>query len=105
MISSLSAPAPASAPLDLSDSVIRSAVVQSKGAVRKLAEASGQEFDTPHPGRDQLLATATAEAGIPGCLRPDALKHDPPAIGPIPVPGIFAAPFVVHAAITGKCKP
>ena len=99
------AAAPASAPLDLSDRVIRSAVAHSKGAVRQLAEGSGQELDTPRAGRDQQLANAAGQAGVPGCLRPDALKHDPPKIGPIPIPGIFAAPFVVHAAITGKCQP
>ena len=97
--------AAAPAPLDLSDRVMRSAIAQSKGAVRQQAEAAGQEIDTPRPSRDQVFAAAAAEAGAPGCLRPDALKHDPPKIGPVPLAGIFAAPFVVHAAITGKCKP
>ena len=43
-------------------------------------------------------------ATVPGCLNSDGLKHDPPKIGPIGVGGYLAIPFVVHAAITGKCK-
>ena len=95
----------ASAPIDLGDAVIRSAVARSKGAVRKLAEASGQALDPPKPSKDELLAAAVAQAGVPDCLRDDGLKRDPPVIGPIAFSGLLAVPFVVHAAVTGKCQP
>jgi hypothetical protein len=99
--------APASAPpaLDLGAEVLRSAARQSKGAVRALADASGQSLGTHRPNRDEVFSAAVAEAGVPSCLRGDALKHDPPAIGPVPLGGIFALPFVAHAVIEGKCKP
>lgn len=95
----------ASAPIDLGDTVIRSAVARSKGAVRKLAEASGQALDPPKPSKNELLAAAVAQAGVPDCLRDDGLKRDPPVIGPIAFSGLLAVPFVVHAAVTGKCQP
>ena len=97
--------ASASAPIDLGDAVIRSAVARSKGAVRKLADASGQALDPPKPSKDEFLAVAIAQAGVPDCLRDDGLKRDPPVIGPIAFSGVLAVPFVVHAAVTGKCKP
>lgn len=43
------------------------------------------------------------EAVVPDCLHQDALKHQPPTIGPIPVVGIFILPFWAAAAIRGKC--
>ena len=95
----------ASAPIDLGDAVIRSAVARSKGAVRKLADASGQALDPPKPSKNELLAGAVAQAGVPDCLRHEGLKRDPPVIGPIAFSGLLAVPFVVHAAVTGKCKP
>lgn len=43
-------------------------------------------------------------ASIPDCLRPDALKHDPPKIGPVVIGGYLPLLFLAHAALTGKCK-
>ncbi|HEX8788156.1 MAG TPA: hypothetical protein VF793_18365 [Telluria sp.] len=43
------------------------------------------------------------EATVPDCLHSDALKHQPPMIGPIPVVGIFILPFWAAAALRGKC--
>ena len=50
------------------------------------------------------FAARFEEAAVPGCLRPDGLKHQPPRIGPIGVGGILALPFLVVAAVRGKCK-
>jgi hypothetical protein len=96
----------ASAPpqLSIDDVVIRSAVRSSKGAVRSLAEASGQMLDTPQETKDRQLTDAVVHAGNPDCLRPDALKHDPPHVGPIELKGILTIPFLTHAVISGKCK-
>lgn len=62
-------------------------------------------MNTPRPTKDERLAAAVAAAGVPDCLRPDGLKHDPPVIGFIAFGGILAVPFVAHAALTGKCRP
>jgi hypothetical protein len=44
-----------------------------------------------------------SDAEIPGCLRPDGLKFQPPKIGPIGLGGIFALPFLAAAVVRGKC--
>ncbi len=95
----------AAAPLHLGANVIRAAVAGSKGSVRRLAESSGQLLDTPSPTKEEVFAAAVGSAGIPDCLRPDALKQDTSHIGAIGFGGILAVPFLAHAAITGKCKP
>jgi cytoskeletal protein RodZ len=110
----------ASAPLNLSDDVMRSAVAQSKGAARKLVEISGQQVNKLKLTQIEQLAATIAEAGVPDCVR--LLKFDPPAIeseestrqllsetrGPssgrnITIP-ILPAAALIHAAATGKCK-
>lgn len=99
--------AAASAPtrhLNLGAGTVRSAISLSTGAVQRLANASGQALHSPRVSESERLRVSVADAGVPGCLQPDALKHDPPAIGPIGVKGVLVAPFMVHAALTGKCK-
>ncbi|MDI4633541.1 hypothetical protein J7U46_10825 [Pelomonas sp. V22] len=99
--------AAASAParsLDLGAGTVRSAMSLSTGAVQRLANASSQALHSPRMSESERLRASVADAGVPGCLRADALKHDPPAIGRIGVQGILVAPFMVHAALTGKCK-
>ena len=44
------------------------------------------------------------DARLPSCWQPDAMKHQPPRIGPIAVGGILALPFWGAAIVTGKCK-
>lgn len=75
-----------------------------KGAVQQLASASGQTLHSPRISASERLSTAVADSGIPYCLQADGLKHDPPQIGPLGVRGVLVAPFMVHAALTGKCK-
>ena len=43
-------------------------------------------------------------AKVPDCLGGDALKFQPPKIGPIVFTGLLAIPFLVVAAARGKCK-
>jgi hypothetical protein len=50
------------------------------------------------------FAARFEEAAVPNCLGPNALKHQPPKIGPIGVGGILALPFLVVAAVRGKCN-
>lgn len=43
------------------------------------------------------------EARKPGCLGPDALKHQPARIGPFQMGGLMALPFWAAAIARGKC--
>ena len=45
-----------------------------------------------------------AHAKVPDCYGSDALKFQPPQIGPIVLTGLLAIPFLVLAAARGKCK-
>lgn len=86
-------------PALLPDSVVERAVQQA------LAE-------TPPAERGQVLARANVDAferafdnaRMPGCLKPDGLKWQPPMLGPFTVHGLRAAfPFVIVAKWRGKC--
>lgn len=44
------------------------------------------------------------DARLPSCWQPDAMKHQPPHIGPIAVGGILALPFWGAAIVSGKSK-
>ena len=68
--------------------------------------AAAQRF-SGGPGREDKYAQFARDfddAEVPGCLGQNALKHQPPKIGPIGVGGILALPFLVVAAARGKCK-
>lgn len=70
-------------------------------------EAAAFQRFSAGPRRDvrfEAFAKGFDEAEVPGCLAPNALKHQPPKIGPIAVGGILALPFLVVAAVRGKCK-
>lgn len=58
----------------------------------------------PPPGITEKFAAGAKAAEVPGCLRPDALKHNPPTVGPIVFGGILSLPWLAGAALTGKCK-
>lgn len=45
-----------------------------------------------------------AYAKVPDCYGRDALKFQPPRIGPIVFTGLAAIPFMIVAAARGKCK-
>ena len=44
------------------------------------------------------------EAEVPSCWAPDAMKHQPPQIGPIGIGGLLALPFWGLAIVRGKCN-
>lgn len=62
--------------------------------------SAGPQRDT----RYEHFAELFSHAQVPHCLGRNALKHQPPKIGPIAVGGILALPFLAVAAIRGKCK-
>ncbi|HSY28180.1 MAG TPA: hypothetical protein VK832_11790 [Burkholderiaceae bacterium] len=76
----------------------------SKSDLQKAIEAHGGTVALVEKGKVQKLRDGLEFATIPDCLSPDALKHNPPQIGPISLGGILILPFLADAALTGKCK-
>jgi hypothetical protein len=79
-----------------------------KDAVREiLAEegkpASSERADVFGSDRRERFERGFEEARVPGCLRPDGLKHQPARIGPIGLSYLLALPFLVAAKVRGKC--
>ncbi|WP_426102402.1 hypothetical protein [Massilia sp. TSP1-1-2] len=66
-----------------------------KAIPRRYTASSHTEQDKYEKFADQF-----DEAKVPGCLRPDALKHQPTFI----FGGLLALPFIAVAAIRGKCN-
>ena len=91
---------PATLSARISDpAVIRAAVKEA------VAGSAGNRKDTVLSGdASQGLAAAFDEARVPGCLNPDALKHQPAKIGPVGIGGIYALPFLAAAIVRGKCN-
>lgn len=96
-------PAPHSAPpspLRVDDETLRNAVRSSRTELSRRLAADEERFASGLPsGASERLAAAIDQASIPGCLRPDALKHSPIRLG-----GLLDLPLLAHAAATGKCR-
>jgi hypothetical protein len=82
-------------------------------AIRKAVRETLAEMPAPMRDRGPVLRGDSAhdrferqvdDARVPGCWGPDALKHQPPRIGPIGLGGILALPFWGAAIVTGKCN-
>lgn len=100
-------PATSSPPSTLTARITDPAAI--RAAVKEAVAAS----DAPPPGaKGNVLGSdgrsgmtrAFDEARVPDCLHPDALKHQPAAIGPIGIGGIYALPFWLSAVVRGKCN-
>jgi hypothetical protein len=62
------------------------------------------EADTIRGDRYDNFAASFDEAAVPGCLRPDGLKRQPPRIGFIGLGGLLGLPFILLAKVRGKCN-
>ena len=85
----------------------REAIRQFVAEVRVNEDAAAAQRFSAGPRRDDKYETFARnfdEAEVPGCLGPNALKHQPPKIGPIAIGGILALPFLIVAAVRGKCN-
>jgi hypothetical protein len=60
--------------------------------------------DTFRSNKYDDFAASFDEAAVPGCLRPDGLKRQPPRIGPIAFRDLFGLPFILIAKARGKCN-
>jgi hypothetical protein len=85
----------------LSDRVIKDAV---RAAIAEAKENSRRhEAEVLSADKYQRFQDEFHEAKVPDCLHPDALKRQPPTLGPITLQYLFAVPFVVLAKARGKC--
>lgn len=55
-------------------------------------------------GVSERMSAAFEQAKVPDCLHDNALKHQPAHIGPIDVVGPYSLPWLVTAAVRGKCR-
>jgi hypothetical protein len=98
---------PTSVRLDLSPSVVKSAIAAADADYAPPA-ARGRAFGTAtsmSPSTPQTRIDRSFEAAqIETCGGAGTFKFDPPMIGPIGFGGLFAMPFLVHAMATGRCK-
>jgi hypothetical protein len=85
-------------PLRLGADVLKRAARSSRSDLGQMVE-SDMASQARAGSRDQKLETAIREAGVPGCLRPDAMKHEPIQLG-----GLLGLPVLGHAVLTGKCR-
>jgi hypothetical protein len=90
--------------LDLSKHVIRHAIADTDETDTVSREARPSSFGGGRASGRERIDQKFKDADIPTCMTMDAWKFDPPRIGPIPVVGIFAAPWLIHAIVTGKCR-
>jgi hypothetical protein len=91
-------PPPSDAPLRLDDLTIRRAIDESRNGVDRLAHNSGRGIAVGQ-AQEAALARNIADASIPDCARPDALRRMPVRLG-----GLFDLPLLAYAALKGLCR-
>lgn len=62
------------------------------------------EADTLRGDKYDTFAADFDAAAVPGCLRPDGLKRQPPRIGFLGLGGLLGLPFILLAKARGKCN-
>ena len=96
--------APAGEPAGLTDAVIKKAVRETVAEDARAAVGVNRDAGILSAGTTQSIMTAAfEEAKVPDCLHGDALKHQPAKIGPVGVAGPYSLPWVIAAALRGKC--
>jgi len=101
----LSAPAQQATP-GLSDELIRKAVRETIAEDPHPAPAANRQGGVLRAETSTLqsrMTTAFNDAKVPDCLHDDALKLQPARIGPIGVVGPLSLPWIIAAAVRGKC--
>ena len=105
-------PAPAGEPTGLTDAVIRQAVRETvaedagpKTGINAGVNAgiNGNAGVLSAGKTESIMSAAFDQAKVPDCLHGDALKNQPARIGFIGVGGPYAIPWVIAAALRGKC--
>lgn len=81
--------------------------------IRKVVRETIAEDPHPVPAQNALalrgssaqtrMVAAFEQAKIPSCLHEDALKQQPAMIGTVNVVGPYSLPWIIAAAVYGKC--
>jgi hypothetical protein len=87
--------------LRLTDDVIRKAIRETLDDSRE--NQSAHDIGMLRGNRYELFERRFDDSKVPSCLHADALKLQPAQIGPVGIGGIYALPFLMLAAIRGKC--
>ncbi|MYM27612.1 hypothetical protein GTP58_04705 [Duganella sp. CY15W] len=88
----------------LTDDIIRKAVRETIAEDPHPAPAPAQNALVLRGSSAQTrMAAAFEQAKIPSCLHEDALKQQPAMIGPVNVVGPYSLPWIIAAAVRGKC--
>jgi hypothetical protein len=94
-------------PVGLTDAVIRKAVRETVAEDKEAVEGSpgiNRNAGALSAGKTEtIMSAAFDEAKVPDCLHGDALKNQPARIGFIGFVGPYAIPWVIAAAVRGKC--
>ena len=88
----------------LTDEVIRKAVRETIAENPQPVLASRDAGTFSAGTAQERMRAAFEQAKVPGCLHGDALKHQPAHIGPVNVVGPYSLPWVIGAALRGKCN-
>ena len=114
MLSALLAAALSAVPVDpLAQTTALSARIRDPGVIRAAVRQAVADDALQTKGRKETalgadpysgFADAMEEARVPSCLHPDAMKHQPPKIGPVVLGGILALPVLAAAIVRGKCN-
>ena len=99
------APQTQSVQLALTDEVIKKAVRETiaEDPLPAAPVASPQAGAFRTSTMEARMSAAFEQAKVPDCLHPDALKLQPAHIGPVNVVGPYSLPWVIAAAVRGKC--
>jgi hypothetical protein len=89
--------------LIMTDPAIRKAVRETL-AESKPAPLKGDDGRILRGDTYDKFTRQVDDAQVPSCWRPDAMKHNPPTIGPINLGGLLALPFWGWAIASGKCN-
>lgn len=90
----------------LTDELIRKAVratLAEDPHPLETAARNAAAYGAATPTTRERMTQAFNQGKVPDCLREDALKLQPAQIGPVRVVGPFSLPWLVAAALRGKC--
>jgi hypothetical protein len=76
----------------------------SRQDLRGMAERAGRPVPSLVPGSDAALSKAMADTLVPGCLGPEALKHQPAKLGQVELQGLLVIPHWARALSKGRCQ-
>lgn len=90
----------------LTDEVIRKAVRETIAEDPQPAPLAGRQANALRAGEatSARMSAAFEQAKVPSCLHDNALKLQPADVGPIHVVGPYSLPWVISAALRGKCR-